>query len=82
MTTRWGRWQCPYEGCENTPDDPDFPRVTCCGLDGHSVLLGPIEDSGWRWAEKYQPTDADVALAVIEAKIYNRTRQTQGGQSK
>lgn len=69
MSLRWGRWQCPYEGCENVCDDPDFPRVTCCGIDGHNVLLGAIEDSGWRWAEKYVPTEVDFAIALISSGI-------------
>lgn len=66
MEEEWGRWACPYEGCEAVNTDPDSTRVTCCGVDGHTVILGQVEKSGWRWAEKYVPDDTDrraIALA-------------------
>lgn len=63
----WGTWECPYEGCEDTPNDPDYIRVTSCG-NGHSVLLGPVQDNGFRWAEKYVPTQADITASILLAK--------------
>jgi hypothetical protein len=67
MAERWGKWYCPYEGCDESPSDPDDIRVTCCGND-HSVLLGPVEDNGHRWAEKHRPTETDIRIAVILAR--------------
>ncbi len=68
MSEKWGSWQCPYDGCNNRPDDPDFPRITCCGVDGHNVLLGPIEN-GHRWAVKYEADDTDIRMAIIHARL-------------
>ncbi len=64
---RWGKWYCPYGGCEESPSDPDDIRVTSCG-NGHSVLLGPVDDSGLRWAEEYLPSETDVRIAVLMAR--------------
>lgn len=68
MSEQWGRWFCPYDGCESKPSDPDSIIVTCCGIEEHTVLLGPVEN-GHRWAERYKPTDADLAIASINAGL-------------
>jgi hypothetical protein len=74
MEARWGVWDCPYEGCEEERiNDPDSIRVTCCG-NGHTVLLGPVSDSGYRWAEKHEPDEHDLKLSLIEARIYAQSR--------
>jgi hypothetical protein len=67
MDGPWGTWDCPYEGCdERNVNDPDPIRVTCCG-NGHVVLLGPCPAGGWRWAEKYEMTQADFFVGKIRA---------------
>lgn len=66
MSTRenneqWGSWQCPYDGCDDEPSDPDSIWITNCGEESHVVLLGPPVN-GTRWASKHVPTDQDIGL--------------------
>jgi hypothetical protein len=62
-----GKWASGHPKCGCKCSDLDTIYVTCCG-NNHTVLLGPVTD-GYRWAESYTPTDADVQAAIINAKV-------------
>lgn len=47
VAQEWGRWECPV--CQSEHDDPEqITLTTCCN--GHTVLLGEIDQSGRRAA--------------------------------
>jgi hypothetical protein len=43
----WGEWECPVCGSEQ--EDPGEITMTSCA-NGHTCLLGPVEDDGTRCA--------------------------------
>jgi hypothetical protein len=55
--SNWGRWQCPYDDCDNEPLDHADIHMAMCGVEGHVVLLGQIEN-GRRLAIKHDPDSA------------------------
>jgi hypothetical protein len=75
--SEWGRWECPYDGCENEPSDPDTIWVTMCGVESHIVLLGPIEN-GHRWAIPHQTEDVDILIAMALSSPPRRMTHTKG----